>query len=266
VPGLFYCGWLIVRAMRVALLSDIHGNSVALDAVLADVERSGGVDEHWLLGDLVALGPDPVGVLERLTALPNPMFIRGNTDRYVVTGERPPPTPAAVRADPDLVPVAVEIAGSFAWTAGCLTATGWTEWIAALPTEHRRVLPDGTRVLAIHASPESDDGPGIDPRATDDELDRLLAGCDADVVIGGHTHRPVDRRVGSVRAVNLGSVSNPVAPDLRASYVVLDADAGATAIEHRRVEYDREAVINHLEELNHPGKNWLIAHHRGEVS
>ena len=75
--------------MRIALLSDIHGNSIALDAVLTDIEQRGGVDEHWVLGDIVALGPDPVGVLERLTVLPADVFVRGNTDRYVVTGERP---------------------------------------------------------------------------------------------------------------------------------------------------------------------------------
>jgi hypothetical protein len=77
--------------MRIALLSDIHGNPIALDAVLDDVQDQGGVDAHWELGDLAAIGYDPVGVLERLVALPNVQFARGNTDRYLVTGERPPP-------------------------------------------------------------------------------------------------------------------------------------------------------------------------------
>src|SRR5258705_5431915 len=101
--------------MRIALLSDIHGNTIALDAVLGDVEANGGADEHWVLGDLVALGYDPAGVLERLTSLPNPLFVRGNTDRYVVTGERPPPSEGEVVADPALVPVIAEVAGTFAW-------------------------------------------------------------------------------------------------------------------------------------------------------
>jgi predicted phosphodiesterase len=252
--------------MRIALISDIHGNTIALDAVLSDIDARGGVDEHWVLGDIVALGHDPVGVLERLTALPKPMFIRGNTDRYVVTGERPPPSEHDAIADPALVPVIAEVAGSFGWTAGYLAATGWIEWLAALPTEHRRTLPDGTRVLAVHASPVADDGLGIDRRAGDDELARLLEGCDADLVVGGHTHRPFDRMIGEVRAVNLGSVSNPVAPDLRASYVVIEADAHGYALEHRRVAYDSDAVISSLEKLNHPGRNWVIAHHRGHVS
>ncbi|MCU1430807.1 MAG: phosphodiesterase, family [Actinomycetia bacterium] len=246
-------------------MSDIHGNSIALDAVLADVERIGGVDEFWVLGDIVALGHDPVGVVERLRALPAVTFVRGNTDRYVVTGERPPPSTADAMANPDLVAVVAEVAGSFAWTAGRLAAPGMTEWLATLPREHRTALPDGTRVLAVHASPRADDGPGIEPRRTDAELTDLLRGCNADIVFAGHTHRPVDRRVGSVRALNLGSVSNPVPPDLRASYVVVDADVSGHHVQHRRVPYDGEAVIDALERLNHPGKQWLIAHQRGEV-
>ena len=252
--------------MRIALISDIHGNTIALDAVLRDIEANGGTDEHWVLGDIVALGHDPAGALERLTALPHPMFIRGNTDRYVVTGERPPPSEGDVVADPVLVLVIAEVAGSFAWTAGYLAATGWIEWLAALPTEHRRTLPDGTRVLAVHASPLADDGLGIGDCAGDDGLARLLEGCDADLVLGGHTHSPFDRMVGDVRAVNLGSVSNPLAPDLRASYVMIDADEHGYVLEHRRVAYDCEAVIRALEALNHPGRKWLTAHHRGELS
>jgi predicted phosphodiesterase len=251
--------------VRIALMSDVHGNSIALDAVLADIAAAGGVEEHWVLGDIVALGHDPVGVLERIAALPGLSVLRGNTDRYVLTSERPPPSFADAAADPNLVPVVAEIAGSFAWTQGRLADSRWTDWLTELPETFRRTLPDGTRVLAVHASPRGDDGPGIDPRATDEEQGALLAGCDTDVVFGGHTHRPVDRRIGSVRAINLGSVSNPVAPDLRASYVILDADRDGYRIEHRRVPYDCDAVIAELERLQHPGRAWLTAHHRGGV-
>ncbi len=150
--------------MRVALLSDIHGNSIALDAVLCDIEQSGGVDEYWALGDLVALGPDPVGVVERLDALPTVSVLRGNTDRYVATGERPAPSVAEAIADPSLVSVIAEVAGSFGWTAGYMQAAGLSGWLEALPLQLRRTLPDGTRALAVHASPIADDGPGIDPQ------------------------------------------------------------------------------------------------------
>ena len=65
--------------MRIALLSDIHGNPLALDAVLADIAAQGGVDTYWVLGDFSSLGYDPVGVLERVTALPIAFFTRGES-------------------------------------------------------------------------------------------------------------------------------------------------------------------------------------------
>ena len=83
--------------MKIALRSDIHGNSVALDAVLADIQAAGGVDDYWILRDLVALGPDPVGVLERVRGLPQVCVTRGNPDRYVAFGDRPDPTIAEAK-------------------------------------------------------------------------------------------------------------------------------------------------------------------------
>jgi predicted phosphodiesterase len=83
--------------MKVALLADIHGNRLALDAALADTEAIG-VDQYWILGDLVALGPDPIGVLQRLSNLQNRHITRGNTDRCVVTGDRPTATARTSRA------------------------------------------------------------------------------------------------------------------------------------------------------------------------
>jgi predicted phosphodiesterase len=250
--------------MRVALLSDIHGNTIALDAVLADIEQCGGVDEYWILGDIVALGHDPIGVLERLAALPNARFIRGNTDRYVVTGDRPPPTFVDVQAKPELLPILVEVAGTFAWTQGAVTAAGWLEWLASLPLELEEVLPDETHFLGVHAAPGTDDGRGIHPDAAETELQALLSGCEADLICVGHTHKPLDRRVNGQHIVNLGSISNPVPPDLRASYLILQANETGYQVRHRRADYDREAVVTALQRLQHPGADFIIKHMRGE--
>jgi predicted phosphodiesterase len=244
--------------MKLALLSDIHGNSVALDAVLEDVAALGGVDAYWVLGDLVALGPDPVGVLERLAALPEAHCIRGNTDRYVTTGARPKPTLADVQARPELLPTLVEIAHTFAWTQGAVTEGGWFEWLDVLPLELRMALPDGTRLLGVHASPGRDDGDGILPTCTEQELAALLTGCEAQLIAVGHTHRPLDRRANGQRAVNLGSLSNHLTADLRASYVLLEADRSGYQVTHRQVAYDREAVIAALQRIRHPGAAYII--------
>ena len=119
-------------------------------------------------------------------------------------------------------------------------------------------LPDGTHVLGVHAAPGRDDGPGLHPEQSDDDMEQRLAGCEADVVIVGHTHVPMDRQVDRRRVINLGSVSNPVTPGLQASYALLDADAYGYCIQLRYVEYDREAVIRAIEQARHPTPSFLI--------
>ena len=250
--------------MRIAAISDIHGNITALEAVLDDVLRSSGVDEYWFLGDLVAIGPSPVQVLETISALENVRCVRGNTDRYVAgiranwapwPAFRPPlskiqhitPRPALDRE-------------TFAWTKDKLSRAGWLDWLANLPMEIRQTLPDGTRALCLHASPGRDDGPGLRYGLSDDEMRALLGECKADLVIGGHTHRPMDREVDGLRLINIGSVSNPPDGDYRASYVIIDAGAGGYTINHKRVEYDRREVLSALAKSGCPSANHIISH------
>ena len=244
--------------MRIALISDIHGNALALDAVLQDIARRGGVDATWFIGDYCALGPDPVAVLERITALPDAVFVRGNTDDYTVTDHRPPPTPEQALTEPELLPKLLEVASSFAWTCGGITAHGWFDWLADLPIEQRMTLPDGTRVLLVHAEPGRFGGPGISLHTTDEDLAARLAGCEADLVVVGHIHWPQDRVAGGVRLVNPGSVSNAPAADLRASYAVIEADESGHQITFHRVEYDLEAAIAAVRAVHHPVSDFLI--------
>src|SRR5262245_27569741 len=135
--------------MRIAVLSDIHGNSIALDAVLADIRTVGGVQGYWLLGDLAATAHDPVGVTERRAERPHAVFIRGNTDRCTVSGDSPTPLEADVLADLSLLPIFGDVNRSFGWTQGALAVTGWQDWLNDLPLEYHLTLPDGTRVLLV---------------------------------------------------------------------------------------------------------------------
>jgi predicted phosphodiesterase len=247
--------------VRIGLISDIHGNRVALDAVVADGEAQC-VDRWWALGDLVAIGPEPVRTLELVADLPGLSAVAGNTERYVLTHDRPPPDAADVLARPELLPHYAAVQRSFAWTCGAVAAHGWLGWLAALPAETRTVLPDGTTVLGVHASPGRDDGPGITQQRDHAELRRELAGAGADIVLAGHTHQPTDLRVGGVRAVNLGSVSNPVTDDRRASYVIVHADRHGHRVEHRRVAYDRDRFLATVARSGHPEADFIAAFQR----
>jgi hypothetical protein len=99
--------------MKAAILADIHGNSIALNKVLEDIQSIGGVDEYWLLGDYAAIGHDPIGVTEQISKLSKARFIRGNVDRYICTGELPWPQFTDVEKEPALIPLHINIVRSF---------------------------------------------------------------------------------------------------------------------------------------------------------
>lgn len=241
--------------MKIALLADMHGNEIALKAVFDHLQTQGEMDAHWVLGDYSALGYAPVATLEMLKELPNAKFIRGNTDRYTVAGDRPPTTPTRenVLANPELFERALGIEANFAWTLGAITNTGWLDWMKALPVQFTETLPDRTRVLCVHARPGLDDGPGFDG-ITVDEIRPLLEDVDADLIIVGHTHVPYQIEVDDKTIINPGSISNHLDDDKRAKYAILHADENGYEIEFHRVEYDVGKVIAILDEIDHPAK------------
>jgi predicted phosphodiesterase len=245
--------------MKMGVIADIHGNDVALRAVLADAD-SFAVDCWWALGDLVLFGPRPAEVLELLQSLPGITMLRGNTDRYVLTGEQPAPhaTLADAARSIDLVERYAAMAAGIGWTRGVLDQAGLLAILDGLPAQLRLRLPDGTVLLGVHASPWADDGPGIEPGVADERLERLLAGCGADVVIGGHTHFADDRLAGGVRALNPGSTGLPRSRG-RAGWLLLEADGDGMTATHRTVPFDADAVAADLRHRRHPNAEFVAS-------
>jgi predicted phosphodiesterase len=245
--------------MRVAIFSDVHGNAMALDAVLADIDRVGGVDGWWFGGDSAALGYDPAGSLQRLASIPDLVRVRGNTDRYVVSEDEATDRSFLKSAQDDLDAAVKSFAFvlGFEWVIGAATAVGLRDWLVELPLEWRTTLPDGTRVLLVHASPGRDDGPGINPDDDDEVVAERLAGAESDLVITGHTHEPLDRTIDGVRVWNLGSVSNPNTEDRRAMWTLLEADADGYSLTSQYVEYDIAAMLAALDESHHPTRAYV---------
>ena len=242
--------------MRIAMISDIHGNAIALDAVLADIEAQGGVDAYWILGDLVFVGSDPIGVLERVVALPNVSVIHGNTERYVVTEAKPVPTLEQTQKNPDLIPIYAEVAASKAWTRGALAYTGWIDWLANLPFEIRTTLPDGTRVLGVHSSPRND-YETIFPYTNQEELQVLADLAEADLVFCGHIHWQWETKIGAVHWVNCGCIGNPVMPHLQATYAILDGSEAGYTVDLRQVDFDRTAAKAQAFAQKHPAAEFI---------
>ncbi len=243
--------------MRIAILSDIHGNALALRTVLADIATRGGVDGYWLLGDFLVMGPHPAEVLEILLALPNASFIHGNTDSYMRAGVPFRPSFDSLKNDPAELNKVITFLGAQFWAQGAVTALGQWPWLNALPLEHRAILPDGTRVLCVHASPGTDDGAGIGAFTSDSEITALLGDCAESLIFVGHTHMPLDRSVLGKRVVNPGSVSHPAVADLGAKYALLEASPAGHHITLHSVDYDREQVLADCTALKFPG-SWVI--------
>lgn len=240
--------------MRIAIFSDVHANAIALDAVLEDIHAGGGVDAYWMIGDVTDMGSDPARCISRLQALPALSIVHGNGDRAVVRSDA---DALAMRlADISAEDVRVELMylEEAAWARGAITAAGQFDWLASLPLEVRTTLPDGTRVLLVHASPGTDEGTGLRVEYSDDEIRTLLGSPDADLVIVGHTHMPLDWRVDDIRVFNSGSVSNPVTRDQRAMWSLLEADESGYRLDRRFVEYDREAYLRQVTLVHHPAE------------
>ncbi len=249
--------------VRLGVISDVHGNAVALEAVLVDAAAVG-VDRWWVLGDLALFGPRPVEVLEMLAGLPDVGFVSGNTDRYVLTGEQPDPhaTPLDAAGDVGLVERYGAMAGAIGWTRGALSQAGVLEHLSRLASEQRLELPDGSTLLGVHASPGRDDGAGIDTGADDGALGDLLAGSEASAVVGGHTHDPTDRTVRGIRALNPGSVGLPRRPG-RAGWMAIEAGRSGIRVERRSVSFDVDAVVTDLEIRGYPNAAYLSTVLRG---
>jgi diadenosine tetraphosphatase ApaH/serine/threonine PP2A family protein phosphatase len=198
------------------LLYDVHGNSRALDAVLADAGEAG-VGRFLLGGDYALFGPEPEATLARLREL-DARWIRGNGERWsAAPGEAP---------DNDVVQ------GAIGYVRDALGGEAIAA-LAALP----EIAHDGD-TLFCHGSPASDVR-SFFPEPAPDEAE-LLEWVTAATLVFGHTHLPFARRASAgILLVNPGSVGMPFDGDVRAAWAILHDDG---RVEHRRVTYDHEAA------------------------
>ncbi|MGF1596970.1 MAG: metallophosphoesterase family protein [Acidimicrobiales bacterium] len=248
---------LAVEVGTLGVASDIHGNPFALGAVLADGADEG-VDRWLVLGDIVAMGPAPGEVMDQLDGVDLVAVVGGNTDRYVLTDDRPPPSLTDVAADPSLLALLVELAGSFAWTRGYLAALGHLDTLRSFRATARLAFPDGTDVLAVHASQVADEGRGIAPDVDGGELGLLFPAPSASLVFGGHTHETTDVTYDGVRYVNPGSVSNHPRPDHDARYCIVRLDGDGHRIDYRDVPYEKEQAVEAILSCGIPGADRIV--------
>ncbi len=240
--------------MRLALLSDIHGNLIALDAVLADLAGQGTMDAYWLLGDYAAHGTRPTEVIQRVRALPNASFLSGNTDRYLVSGARGKVKPQTAETYPTFAADLRSREAVYAWGVEHL-AWAEFEFLAGLRGELEMNIPGYGWLLGYHGTPGNDEGLLYPDTPTEEVLDHL-SDREGRLGVGGHTHRPMDRDFGAWRVVNPGSVGLPHGGQ-EAQYAIATFEGGSLTLDMRRVAFDWEAVIADAHALAYPDVAWL---------
>lgn len=226
----------------IAVFGDIHGNISALEAVLADMDARQ-ISRRYCLGDLVGYGVFPNEVVARIRDLGMPVLM-GNYDQGV--GHDSDDCGCAYRTAED------EARGkqSIAWTNAHTTPEN-KAFLRALPAHIPLALGD-LQVLLVHGSPRRVNEYLYEDRS-DESLERLMDGTDAQVMVCGHTHLPYHRVLPSGRhVVNAGSVGKPKDKNPQAGYVLLSAQGSRLEVTFVRLPYDVEAMAAAIEATEMP--------------
>jgi putative phosphoesterase len=228
---------------RVAVITDVHGNLAALEAVFDAIE-SMGVEAVYCGGDLVGYGPHPNEVCARLEDASIPT-IYGNYDYAIARGLEDCGCAYRDQRDRELGQRSVE------WTLEH-THRRWKDFMRDLPFDLRFELGNN-RVRLVHGSPRK-----VNEYLFEDKpartFERIAAGADCDVLVFGHTHQPWIHEYGGVLFVNCGSVGKSRDGDPRAAFALLELDGDRVVAHIERVRYDAEAVGRELAAAGLPGE------------
>ena len=236
--------------MKYALISDIHANLPALEAVLEHIGRQPGITATYHLGDLVGYAPWPneVVALLREHAIAG---VAGNYDSTVASDYKH----CGCRYED---PHQEELSHiSYNWTRQHVSA-GTKQVLAGLPFRID-LMPNGghlsgPRVILVHGTPTLNTLYWTEDRPDDFCLKMAThaGGKAGDVIAFGHTHKPWHREIQGIHFVNTGSVGRPKDGDWRAGYVLLGIGAGPVSVEIVRVTYDIEAAMRAIKESDLP--------------
>jgi predicted phosphodiesterase len=248
--------------MRVAVISDIHGNEVGLNAALADMQTRG-IDRMVCLGDAIQGGPQPAEVVARLRDLRCPV-VMGNADAEIITGIKAGVESIASERRRKTNEVRT-------WTLTKLSAADIDFMVGFKPTIEIP-LEDERALLCFHGSPTSFDDL-LFPTTDEAEFQRLLNPYLPRFMTGGHTHMPHMRRIGASDSFffNPGSVGLAYShnqpegtfhADAWAEYAILTMEHGGVSLEFRRVPYDVQALITAYQTSGRPYAEDVIAQYQ----
>ncbi|MDO8754726.1 MAG: metallophosphoesterase family protein [Anaerolineales bacterium] len=240
--------------MRVALISDTHGNFSALQAVLADLPAQG-ADQVVFLGDASTIGPQPVETLDALRELNCVSLIMGNHDAAVLD-------PARATE----LQVAPNLHTSITWCIDHLRPDHF-DFIRSFQDTFTLALSDKISLLCYHGSPLSCTDQ-ILSTTPEENFEKFFAGRTSTVWAGGHTHIQMFRRHNDKVMINAGSVGNAfyhsfepgVVPRLLpwAEYAIVSAENEIVTVHLRRVPYDTRETLSRVRQTGVPSMEWWL--------
>lgn len=230
--------------MKIAFISDIHGNAIALDAVLQDIENQG-IDKIYVLGDICYRGPEPKRSLDLIRSLHTDV-IKGNADEWVVRGVR-----EGEVADKVLELMNLERQ----WIVEQLEPSD-IDYLESLPAQLNLTIED-VEISAFHATPTSLFDIVL-PNADDNQIETsLMQAQNAQVFVYAHIHKPYIRYLNGKVIINIGSVGLPFDGLAKASYGLVEVEDGHIKTSIRRVNYDLESVVALYHEVQYPNAEMM---------
>ena len=232
---------------RIAILSDIHGDTTALKAVIADA-RALGATEYWLLGDILLPGPGREDLFELLDAIPITAAVRGNWDDCVLE---------ALDGEYGLEdPQEIQLLRLTQYLMEGLDPKR-IDWLRSLPLVEKKEV-NGIRFSLTHNLPEKNYGGDLRPANVTENFDQLLDD-QTDMAIYGHVHKQL-LRYGSQgqQILNPGTIGMPYfdwgpIQNHRAQYALIDVEEdGVTNLQFRKVAYDYEAELQDAKDKGLP--------------
>jgi putative phosphoesterase len=227
--------------MRIAIVSDIHGNRTAFEAVLTDLQQTS-PDLILHGGDLADSGSSPIDIVDHIRDL-GWQGVLGNTDEMLF---KPESLTDFASQSPQLKPMFAAVEEMAAATRETLGEERLT-WLSSLPRTQIHIP-----ISLVHASPESTWRAPV-PEASDAELESVYRPLGQPVAVYAHIHRPFIRRVSVITVANTGSVSLSYDGDRRAAYLMLDGFEPTI----RRVEYNIDRELKALSVCGLPHADWI---------
>lgn len=235
--------------MKVAVISDIHGNVQALNAVLEDIKKEN-CQKIFCLGDIAMAGPEPGKTIDIIRDLDKTLdftIIQGNTDAMIAN------------CDNQMIHLLSE--------ANPIMANALESDISIINEEQKnylRNLPvnknigvEGLKILLVHGSPRKNNE-NIFPNLKIKEVEEMIESTDADIILCGHTHVPCGYQTNTKQTViNAGSVGRPFSEEPKSCYAVIEINGGSFEVKHNLVDYDVKTASEILKKRNFDGSDKL---------